>query len=349
MADAFEEQLKEIEAANAHEADELEPGAGEPQKKPEPDDTQGEPGEQLEKLDVSEEAVDDDDTLELTDGDEAVDADDDDETAEEDEGEDGKRRRSKPAKQRIAELTAKLREAERQLAAANSNPEEEAKEPVKPNPDDFEYGEADPKYIDAVTDYKLEVRDADRKKGETQQRQKQAMMDRLQTGLAKAEAEGQDKYEDFDAKVSEAANLRGEPLPPILTVGLAVSPVGHDIIYRLATDEAVSERLESLARGQSPKMMAMALGELEGEYLDDTSDADLDINDELDTARMMGRMRARAAGRKAEAPAKKEVVVTKAPEPPAKRARGGAGKASTRPDTDDINAFMRDFGKDLGR
>lgn len=333
MTDAFEQQLAEIEAANAGAPDQLEPGAGEQQKKP---------GEQ----EVDDESGASDDPLELTDEDEAVDADDDEEGGEEDEGEDGKRRRSKPAKQRIAELTAKLRDAERKLAAQNE-PAEEAKEPVKPNPDDFEYGEADPKYIDAVTDYKLEVRDAERAKGDKQRQQQQAMMDRLTTGLAKAEAVGQDKYDDFDAKVAEAVQLRGEPLPPILSVGIAVSPVGHDLIYRLATDDAASERLEGLAK--QPKMLAMALGELEGEYIDGTDDGDLDINDEMDMARMMGRMRARTSGKRADSPKKADVVVTSAPEPPAKRARGGAGKAAVKPDTDDINAFMATYGKDLGR
>lgn len=343
--DAFEEQIKAIEAANAGEADELEPGAGEPQKP----DAQDEP-EQSEEADGSQ-----GDALELTEDDEAVDAEEGDEAGEEEEGDDGRRRRSKPAKERIAELTAARREAERraqaaeaELAKLRTGDNEPSKELVKPNPEDFEFGEADPKYIDAVQDYKLDVRDAERSKGEKQQQQQQAMVNRLNAGLMKAEVEGQTKYDDFDAKVTEAAKLRGEPLPPMLSIGMAVSPVGGDLIYRLATDEAVSERLETLAKGKNPRAFAMAMGELEGEYIADGDDSDLDISDEMDMARMMGRMRSRVSGKKAAAPVN-AVQPTNAPEPPAKRAKGGSGKAAVKPDTDDINDFMQHFGKDLGR
>ena len=289
---------------------------------------------------VVEQQPEPDEPLDLTEDDEAVDVEDGEEGGEEDP--ETPKRRSKPASQRIAELTAKLREAERKLQAVGE-PAAEATELVKPNPEDFEYGEADPAYIDKLTDYKLEKRDRDRAEKDGERQQLQAMQDRIETGVAKAQAEAQDKYPDFDAKIAEAVEARaGEPLPPLLTIGIGVSPVGGDIIYRLATDEAASERLETLAKGgaKTARQMAMALGELEGEYLEDTSDADLDMSDDLDMARMMGRLRARASGKKAAAPVKANNI-TEAPEPPKHRIRGGAGRFEVGADTTDFAAFEK--------
>lgn len=343
MSDDFEAQIKAIEEANAGESDVMEPGGQEDvAAKPEPD-----------------EGAKDDDTLELTDGDEAVDVPDDEEGGEEDpdaEPEEGKRRprRSKPASERIAELTARLREAERKLEAKDDKTEP-AKEPEAPKAEDFEFGEADPKYLDALTDYKIEKRDVERQKVDTARAEQQKVIDRIGAGVAKAEAEAKEKYEDFDDRIAEAIEARGgEALPPMLTVGIGISPVGADIIYRLATDDAASARLEKLARGgqATSKALALALGEIEGEYLTEGDDADLDMTDDHDMARMMGRMRARLAGRKAEAPAKdvpKDIPETQAPEPPEKRARGGAGRGKVPVDTDDMKAFMKEYGAGLGQ
>jgi hypothetical protein len=280
--------------------------------------------------------------LELTEGDEAVDVPEGEEGGEEepaDEPEDRKRR-SKPAAQRIAELTARLREAERKLEA---KPAEEAKAPDKPKPEDFEFGEADPAYIDKLTDWKIESREAEKAKADGARADQTAAVDRLNAGVATAEATAKEKYTDFDDRIADAIEARGgEPLPPLLTIGIGVSPVGGDIIYRLATDEAVSEKLEKLAKGgqATSNAMAMAFGELEGEYLADGDDADLDIADPLDMARMMGRMRARLAG-KAVPKEKPPIKTTKAPEPPADRARGGTGRFEVGADTADFAAFER--------
>jgi hypothetical protein len=257
----------------------------------------------------------------------------------------GKRRRSKPASQRIAELTARLREAERQLqqVAKPEQPAEQAEAPQRPDPNDFEFGDSDPAYIEALTDWKLESREAERAKAAEAQRGTQEIQAKLATGVAKAEEAAKAKYEDFEERIAEAVDARGgEPLPPLLTIGVAVSPVGGDILYRLATDDKTAMRLERLAKGgaATANAMAVALGELEGEYLDDLDDADLDMTDNLDMARMMGRMRARLKGQRT-APQAKPVAVTNAPEPPAQRARGGAGQFSANPATTDFQAFER--------
>lgn len=255
------------------------------------------------------------------------------------------RRRSKPMTQRISELTARLRETERQLEAERSGKEKPAEAPTleKPDPSQFEFGEADPDYIDKLTDWKLDVREIEKAKANEASQSQQAVLESVNNGVAKAEEAAKAKYDDFDAKITEAVDARGgEPLPPLLTIGISVSPVGGDILYRLATDEAASARLEKLAKGgmQTSHAMAMALGELEGEYLDDDSDTDLDMTDNLDQARMMGRLRARIKGTRAAAP-QSRVSVTNAPEPPQQRARGGSGQFTVDGTTTDFAAFER--------
>lgn len=283
----------------------------------------------------------DDEPLDLTADDEAVDVEEGEEGGEEHQDADGKRRRSKPASQRIAELTARLRERERELEALTRPKQEDAPAlPDKPKPEDFEFGEADPAYIEKLTDWKLDTREAERAKASEAVQSQQAMIDKIQTGVVKAEEVAKAKYEDFDAKIAEAVDARGgEPLPPILSIGVSVSPVGGDILYRLATDEAASKRLEKLARteGTAPAM-ALAFGELEGEYLEDDSDSDLDMTDQLDVQRMIGRMRARLRGAKAP---QKTVTTTNAPEPPQQRARGGSGQFTASPATTDFAAFEK--------
>lgn len=336
----FEEQVQAIEAANTGEALDLS-AQSKPDEKLEAQETANpEPV----KADPSEP---DQEPLELTDGDEAVPVPEGEEGGEEDHSE-GDRRRSKPAKQRIAELTAKLRETERQLEAMKA-PEQvaDAELPARPDPKDFTYGDADPDYTQQLIKWTVENTVAERRQAEAIQQQRDAQMARIQAGVAKAEAEAQDKYSDFDQRIADAVEARGgTQLPPVLTIGISTSPVGGDLLYRIATDDAVSDRLESLAG--NPKALAMAIGEVEGEYLSDMDDADLDMADDMEMARLMGRMKARLRGAKAPQPAKPEIVVTNAPEPPANRARGGAGKVAVDPATDDIHAFMKAYGSGMG-
>lgn len=275
--------------------------------------------------------------LDLTEADEAVEVGEGEEGGEEHTDPDGKKRRSKPAHLRIAQLTAQLRETERERDALKS-PAETPTE--KPDPATFEFGEADPAYIDALTDWKIDKREADRAKASEANATRQQFVDRINTGVSGAETAGKAKYTDFEAKIEAAVEARGgDPLPPLLTVAIGLSPVGGDIIYRLATDEAASARLEKLAKGGEPaqRSMAMALGELEGEYLEADADDDLDIDDSLDMARLIGRMKARLKGAK---PAPK-VTTTNAPEPPAQQARGGSGKFQVGADTSDFAAFEK--------
>ena len=263
-----------------------------------------------------------------------------DEVEEEQEDEAPKKRRSKPASERIAELTARLRETERERDALRTGPTE-TKEPVKPDPSAYEFGEADPDYLDALTDYKIEVRDAEKAKVNEVEQSKTAMLNRLNTGVALAEETAREKYEDFDTKIKEAVAARnGEPMPVMLTVGIGVSPVGGDILYRLASDDAEAERIEKLAATGGPGF-ALALGQIEGEYLDNDADDDLDLTDQADVLRMLGRMKARLKGARAPEPKKATIATTNAPEPPKQRMRGGSGQFGVSPDKTDFAAFEK--------
>lgn len=354
MTDTLQAQIEAIEAANAGEASELEPGAGEQDTNvnDEAENADNEADNSDEAIAGPEDEGSDDDNGEAPDGDDEGDE------AEEGSDEEPKRRRSKPASARIAELTAKLREAERRAERLEAEQREQqdteqAEAPTAPNAADFEYGESDPKFIDAMTDYKIAKRDHERAVSEGESRKqareaerRQAMQEQFAARLEKAEAEAQAKYPDFDEKIAAASAARGnQPLPPVVSVGVATSPVAGDVVYRLATDNAASDRIEAAA-GRSPHAVALAIGELEAEYLEADDDGDLNPADPLDMARMNGRLRGRLMGKK---PAQPEVRPTEAPEPPAKRAKGGAGRAKVGVDTDDMKAFMREFGKDLGR
>lgn len=261
--------------------------------------------------------------------------------------------RSRPWSRRVDNLTARLREAERERdeAIARSSgkttetPTLEQVEAKKPNADNFEFGQADPDYLDALTDWKLDVREAKtaderRKAGETNavEAKKQETVAKLNEGMANIEKVGTEKYNDFEAKMTEAVEARGgEPLHPMVSIGIAVSPAGADIAYRLATDETVSDKIETLAK-TNPHAAAIAFGELEGEYLDDDGDADLNPADPLDMARMVGRERARRKGLGGKAG---EVKTTKAPAAQTERARGGAGQFEVDDATNDFAAFER--------
>jgi hypothetical protein len=83
----------------------------------------------------------------------------------------------------------------------------------------------------------------------------------------------------------------------------------------------------------------MEFGEREGQYLDNEDDADLDMNDPLDMARMIGRERARRKGLTKGAAVERKV--TKAPEPAEHRSRGANGQFETRPDTSNFGEFEK--------
>lgn len=232
---------------------------------------------------------------------------------------DEKPRRKKSAKERIDEVTKARREEERRRIAAEEraadlerrlsaleNPKEEgAKEKPEtdgPNPEDFEYGEADARYIKELARHEARMEflaQHQREEAARLERERLAQWNRKTT-------EAEKKYPDFRETVLETAN-RGEwKCTQAMAEAIRESESAADIAYHLATNPDEAERISQLA----PLAQARAIGRLEAKY--------------------------------AEAPAKKEAkIVTAAPEPPVNRARGSSGKFAIDDDTEDFAAFER--------
>lgn len=268
-----------------------------------------------------------------------------------------KKTRSHSLTNRVNALTARLREAERRAAEAEARvtPQTEA-EPKAPTADDknpdgsdkYEFGEADPQYIKdvALFEVRKELADERKKAAETDKAngERADVISKLNEGMAAIEKGGAEKYDDFEEKISEAVDQHGALSVPV-SIAVAVSPVGADVAYRLATDADAREKIEKLAQTSIPSA-ALAFGQLEGEALPaDHDDSDLNLNDPLDMLRLNGRMKARLAGKGGTAN-QVERKTSKAPEPPESRARGAGGRFT--PDWSDEKADLNALGKLLG-
>jgi len=158
---------------------------------------------------------------------------------------------SKGAEKRIKQLSAKLREAEREAAylrgvAEGKKPEEKAPEPevqptltAKPNRDDFEdYDE----YVEALTDYKLEQRQAEA------------------TRKAQAETEAAraaEKEANWSKQVSEVAKSRPDfhevvtsnralPINKVMADAIKESEHGAEVAYWLGKNPEQASRIAGL-------------------------------------------------------------------------------------------------------
>lgn len=233
--------------------------------------------------------------------------------AEEEGGEPEPKPKGKTVQERIDEITAARRTAEREAqdarrAASDMQrrleelerrvPREEARNDPKddePNPENYDLGDMDPRYfsdlIDWKADQKLAARFEEFQANSAQERQAASMAQGYQ---ARVEAAGE-KYADYDDVVTQGAT-RGE-WPCTETMGYAIlnSEAGPDLAYHLATNKADAVRISNL----SP----------------------------MDQARELGRLEATLNAPKALAP-----KPTNAPIPPKSRLRGAGGQYATSSD-----------------
>lgn len=241
---------------------------------------------------------------------------DDDDGAPPPEGDD---RQGASVQERIDELTAKHRETERQLAEerrlreaaeAKLAPPKGDDQPQprgpdeRPNPDDYEFGEADSKFIADLS--RFEVRQelaADRRETEVRS-EIQQVETTWKDNISKPEVAT--RYPDFEEKVTKGADRGDWHLSPLGTLMVKSSEVGADVAYHLASNPEESRAIAAM----NPYEQAQALGRLEGRFL------------------------------YAQQPEKKPAkVASEAPPPPEQRSRGAGGKFQVEADTEDFGSF----------
>ena len=243
------------------------------------------------------------------------------------------------AKERINELTAKAREAERralELAAEverlKAAPKEEKPDKVElravlpdgaPDPDAkgeddeplYPLGEFDPNYIRDLTRFTVaeEQKKADEaREQEAAQKAYAAELAQMQNDYLERANEFIEQTPDFQEKaevlVNEFAGI-DEGYGHYLSTLVMSSEVGPEILYYLSNNIGEAQKL--IASG--PTAATLAFGRLEAKF-------------------------AKEEGRPAPT-----ARVSEAPEPPSSRSRGSGGKVAVRPDTDDLEAFEREF------
>lgn len=241
-------------------------------------------------------------------------------------------KKGKSAQERIDEATATAREAERRAAEAERLLQEERSKreqpkeedagkprttdegrellPGEPNPDDYEYGQVDAKYIadNATFQAKMEFQ---------RQQAVQALeseFNTIETAHNSRVEAARERYPDFDEVAVQSAqgdNPKWQATP-VMALAMKTSEYGPDMQYHLAKNPAESERIARL----SPLEQAFQMGQLAGTF-------------------------ARQAKEPAVEPTKK---IPGAPPPPTELTRGQGGRFQTAPDTDDFAAFDKAYG-----
>lgn len=255
------------------------------------------------------------------------------ETAEEEEDSKPKGKKKKNSVQdRIDELTAARREAEREADrwraiaeerernqnkgkeeesnTKDSNAEPEVAAPDVTDKDKYPLGDLDPQYQADLLDYKLEQRIAQlEKERQTSEQQKaeQARQAALQQEWETKMQDAETRHENYRETV---ASLEGEfkGVDPAHGQFIAETVMrmenGPDVLYHLATNpDTVREIINS-----NPVNAALALGRLEASLATDSGP-------------------------------KRKVKETKAPPPPKSVNKGNKVSLSVKPDTDDLDAF----------
>lgn len=218
-----------------------------------------------------------------------VDQDDDDDEDDEDEDEDDEpvaakarpKVEEKPkskAQKRIEELAEKRRvaekeafdaqmrnlELERRLAALEQGKQEQTatKSTVKPKPDpkDYDYGEVDNKYIDALVEHKLSVERAkfQEEQGASEAQRKQAeSVEHYKKRLATISSEGKRKFGDTYDKVVNTVDFPADVARDILD-----SDQGVDISFYLAKNIGKLREMTSMSATERAK----TIGRLEERF-----------------------------------------------------------------------------------
>ena len=238
------------------------------------------------------------------------------------------------AAKRIAALTKDKRRLERQLGdfddlrrrvdalserapgLTDDNTQRKASVNVAPNPEDFEFGEMDTKYIKAVARYEArqELLSAEAAANESRQREAEARQSReLTQQKAALSAAGTKDYDDFEEVVIDGAKWSQEnkddpdawPLSAEMFGLCAGSQAGHHVLYHLASHPDEARQIFAKSPGEQGAWFA--------------------------------RMEAKHATA-ADTTGKPPLKVSKAPSPPRHIARGGTGRTPVATDSKDFSA-----------
>ena len=175
--------------------------------------------------------------------------------------------KGKSVQERIDELTAARREAEREAEfwrskATEKQPEPEPEGDGRPDPGSYEFGEADPAYWEALTEWKAEQK-IEAKLAEHQQRQKvELAVQKVEAAYSERLQAAREELPDYDDKVTKSA-ARGEwPCPPLVAIAIKESEVGPKVAYHLATNRGEAIQLANM----SPIEQAVQFGRLEERF-----------------------------------------------------------------------------------
>lgn len=209
-----------------------------------------------------------DDDSDEADGDDAGDDTDVDDDA--DDEPDPKPKKKQTTSERIRQLIKKQREAERRADAAEQRAldlEDQQKkltpkqdddkvkkteddvDPDAPDPSKFTYGELDPKYIVALSKHetqKVLAEDARKREKEAEDATAEETRKEWNSKYDAKITEGEAAYDDFKEVVLDGADAKTYDLDAATAVMAINSPVGHHVVYYLASNPKLAKRLAAM-------------------------------------------------------------------------------------------------------
>jgi hypothetical protein len=196
---------------------------------------------------------------------------------------------------RIEELEAKVAELSRPKEEPTEQPEA-AVEDKAPNPDDYEFGKADDKYIEHLGAWSARQQFRELQ----QEADFKSELTAIETGWkgAISKPEIAEQHPDFEAVVTEGAAKQSWDCSIPMALLIKNSEVGPHVAYELAKNPTEAARLAKMA----PQDLLLEFGRIEGRHM------------------------AAASAPPAPAPAPTPVRTTAAPTPPSNRSRGSGGQ-----------------------
>lgn len=181
-------------------------------------------------------------------------------------------RRAETAERRAEQAEARLKALQEPLTGKDKGGSSENEDGTfgltKPDPTDLEkykYGELDAKYQDDITDYKVDLRLAQRDaKKETSQQEAaaQEQAEVLQKTYDTRVVDGIKAYDDFEEVVVEAADNGEFPLGEAVGLLALQSDVGHHVLYKIAGDLELAKKLDAM----TPAQQGREFGRLEAQF-----------------------------------------------------------------------------------